>query len=81
MNIVLKRIYDKKVKLPKIVTSESSGASTIDPLSFVLHQIDLKLLIKVFTLTKKFLDNIMTSQLNQVSINSRQSNELVMIMN
>ena len=30
------------VNLPKIITSENSGAATIDPLSFVLHQIDKK---------------------------------------
>ena len=32
-------MYDIKVDLPKIITSENSGAATIDPLSFVLHQI------------------------------------------
>ena len=42
MNIELKRIYGMKVNFPKIVTSENSGAATIDPLSFVLHQIDSK---------------------------------------
>ena len=33
-----------KVNLPKIIISENSGVATIDPLSFVLHQIDSKLL-------------------------------------
>ena len=46
MNIVLKRIYGKKVNLPKIVTLEKSGAATIDPLSFVLYQMDSKSLIE-----------------------------------
>ena len=32
------------VNLPKIITSENSDAAPIDPLSFVLHQIGLKLL-------------------------------------
>ena len=42
MNILLKG-YDMKVNLPKIITSENSGAATIDTLSFVLHKIDSKL--------------------------------------
>ena len=65
-----------KVNLSKIVTLEESGVATIDPLSFVLHQINLKSLIKGVTLTMKFFDSIMTGQLNQVLNNSRQSNEL-----
>ena len=32
-----------KVNLPKIMTSENSGAATIGLLSFVLRQIDSKL--------------------------------------
>ena len=43
------------VNLSKIVTSENSGAATIDPISFVLHQIDSKSLIEDLTLTMKFL--------------------------
>ena len=37
MNILLKRIDNMKVNLPKIVTSENSGVATIDPLSFMFH--------------------------------------------
>ena len=33
-----------KVNLTKIITSENSGTATIDPLLFVLHQKDSKLL-------------------------------------
>ena len=53
-----------KLNLPKIVTSENFGAATIDPLSLVLHQINSKLLNLGFTLTMKYLDSIMTGQLN-----------------
>ena len=43
----IKRLYDMKVNLvslTKIITSENYGAANTDPLSFVLHQIGLKLL-------------------------------------
>ena len=63
-----------KVNLPKIITSENPGVATIDPLSFVLHQIDLNLLNLGLTLTMK--NVIMTGQLNQVTNNSRSSNVL-----
>ena len=63
-----------KVNLPKIITSENSGVATIDPLSFVLHEID-KLLNLGLTLTKKYFDSIMTNQLNRVSNHTRSSNE------
>ena len=76
MNILLKRIYIKKVNLPKIVTLEKSGAAVINPLSFASQQIDSKSLIESLTLTIKFFDSIMIGQLNQVPNNSRQSNEL-----
>ena len=33
-----------KVNLPKIITSENSGAASTDPLLFVFYQIDWKLL-------------------------------------
>ena len=75
MNILLKRIYGMKVNLPKIVSSENSDAATIDPLSFVLHQIDSKSIIEGLTFTMIIFDSIMTGQLNQVSNNSRQSSE------
>ena len=39
----IKRIYNMKVNLPKIITSENSGAASRDPLSFVLHQSRLNL--------------------------------------
>ena len=64
------------VNFPKIVTSENSGAVTIDPLLFVLHQIDSKSLNLGLTLTIQFFDSIMTGQLNQVSNNLRPSNEV-----
>ena len=48
MNVELKRIYSKRVNLLKINIIEKSGAVTIDPLLFVLHQIDSKSLIEVF---------------------------------
>ena len=64
-----------KVNLPKIVALEKSGTATIDPLSFVLHQINLKSLNLGLTLTMKFFNSIMTGQ-NQVSNNSKQNNEL-----
>ena len=65
-----------KVNLPKMVSLEKSGAATIDQLSFVLHQIDSKLIIEGLTVTMKFFNSIMTGQLNQVSNKSWQSNEL-----
>ena len=65
-----------KVNLPKIITSENSGVVSTDPLLFVLHQIDLKILNQGLTLTMKYFDSIMTGQLNLVTNNSRQSNEL-----
>ena len=65
-----------KVNLPKIITSENSGATTIDPLSFVLHQIGLKLLNIGLTSTIKYFDSIMTDQLNLEKNNTRPSNEL-----
>ena len=65
-----------KVNLPKIITSENSGVVTIDPQSFMLHHIDLKLLNPGLTFIKKYFDSIMTGQLNQVSNNTRPSNEL-----
>ena len=76
MNILLKRKYRKMVNFPKIIASENSGAATIDPISFVLHQIDSKSLNLGLTLTMKYFNNIMSGQLNHVSNNSRQSNEL-----
>ena len=45
MNIV-KRLYDKKVNLPKII--ENSGAASTDPLTFVLHQSRLNLNHELF---------------------------------
>ena len=33
-----------KVNLPKIISSENSGAASTNPLSFVFHKIDWKLL-------------------------------------
>ena len=65
-----------KSKLPKAVALEKSGAATLNPLSFVLHQIGSKSLNLGLTLTIKLFDSIMTGQLNQVSNNSMQSNEL-----
>ena len=65
-----------RVNLPKTITSENSGAATIDPLSFMLHQIDSKSLIEGLTLIMKLFDSIMTGQLNQVTDNSRPSNAL-----
>ena len=65
-----------KVSLPKIITSEISGAATIDTLSFVLHQIDSKLINLGFTLSIKYSDSIMTDQLNQVTHHSKQNNAL-----
>ena len=56
----IKRIFDIKVNLPKIITLENSGMATIDPLSFVLHQIDSKLLNHSLTLIIKFFNSIMT---------------------
>ena len=53
-----------KVNLLKIITSENSGAATIDPLSLVLHQIASKLLNLGLTCTMKYFDSIMTGQLN-----------------
>ena len=64
------------VNLPKMVALGKSGAATTDPLLFVLHQIDSKSLIVGLALTIKFFDSIMTGQLNKVSNNSMQSNEL-----
>ena len=43
----IKRLYNMKVNLPKIITSENSGAASTDPLLFVLHQLGLKLLNQV----------------------------------
>ena len=65
-----------KVNLPKIVNLEKSDAATIDPLLFVLHQLDSNSFIEDLTLTIKIFDSIMTGQLNQVSNDSRPSNEL-----
>ena len=65
-----------KVNLPKLITLEKSGAAIIDPILFVLHQIDLKSLNLGLSLTMKYFNSITTGQLNQVSNNSRQSNEL-----
>ena len=70
----IKRIYDMMINLPKIITSKNSGAATLDPLSFALHQIDSKFLNLDLTLTMKYFDSIMTGQLNQVTNNSRPSN-------
>ena len=53
-----------KANLPKMVTSENSGAATIDPLSFVLHQINSDSFNLGSILTMKYLDSIMTGQLN-----------------
>ena len=55
---------------------EKSGTATIDPLLFVLHQIDSKLFNLGLTSAMNFFDSIMTGQLNQVSNNSKQSNEV-----
>ena len=65
-----------KVNLPKIITSENSVMATIDPLSFVLHQIDSKSLIEGSTFIMKLFDSIMAGQLNQVTDNSRPSNAI-----
>ena len=65
-----------KVNLPKIIILQNSGAATIDPLSFVLHQIDSKSLNLGLILSMKYFDRILTDQLNQVSNNIRPSNEL-----
>ena len=37
-----------KVNLPKIITSENSGAASTDPLTFVLHQSRLNLNHELF---------------------------------
>ena len=63
-----------KVNLPKLITSEKSGAQTIGPLSFVLHEIDLKSLNLGLTLTMKYFNGHMTGHLDQVTDNSRPSN-------
>ena len=57
------------INLPKIISSENSGAATTDPLWFVLHQMGLKLLYQGLTLIMKYFDSIMTGQLNQVTNN------------
>ena len=49
-----------KVNLPKIITSANSGKATIDPLLFMLHQIDSKSLNLGLTLTMNDFDSIMT---------------------
>ena len=71
----IKRIYKMNANLPEVLTLEKSGAATIDPVSFVLHQIDSNILNLDLTLTMKYFDSIMTGQLNQVTSNARQSNE------
>ena len=50
---LIKRLYNMKVNLvnlPKIITSDNSGAASTDPLLFVLHQMGLKLLNLGYTL-------------------------------
>ena len=44
----IKRMYNMKVNLPKIITSENSGEASTDPLSFVLHQSMLNLNHELF---------------------------------
>ena len=65
-----------KVNLPKRITTENFVVATKDPLSFVLHQKDSKLLNLDYTLFMKYFNSIMTGQLNSVTNNSRPSNAL-----
>ena len=48
MNILLKKKYNMKVNLPKIITSENSGAASTDQLLIVLHQSRLNLNHELF---------------------------------
>ena len=68
MNILFERIYGMRVNLPKIVTSDNSGAATKDQLLFAIK---LEFIHGMF-----HLNSITIGLLNQVFNDSRPSSEL-----
>ena len=62
------------VNLPKKITSENSRVTSTN--LFLLQEICLKLLNQGLTLIMKYFNSIMTGQLDEVTNNSRPSNEL-----